>query len=45
MLDLLEETGFLGYKPAATLIDPNVKLALLEDVPVAKGRYKDLLEN
>ena len=43
VLDLLNETGMLGYKFADKPIDPNNKLGMIEgDTHVEKGRYQRL---
>ncbi|XP_024030348.1 uncharacterized protein LOC112094217 [Morus notabilis] len=44
ILDLLNETGMLGCKPANTPMDSNKKLNTTEEsVPVDKGRYQRLV--
>ena len=43
ILDLLEETGMSGCRPADTPIDPNGKLWEKGSVPVDIGRYQRLL--
>ena len=43
-LDLLEETGMLGYKPSDTLMDPFNKIGTKRDSDlVDKGRYQRLV--
>jgi hypothetical protein len=39
VLDLLQETGMSGCRPADTPMDPNLKLWEKGDIPVDKGRY------
>ena len=44
VLDLLNETGMMGCKPAETPMDSTVKLGIKEDsAPVDKGRYQRLV--
>ena len=43
VLDLLQETGVSGCRPADTPMDPNVKLWEKGDTPVDKGRYQRLV--
>ena len=43
ILDLLEETGMSGCRPADTPIDPNGKLWEKGSVPVDVGRYQRLV--
>ncbi|KAA3477377.1 Retrovirus-related Pol polyprotein from transposon TNT 1-94 [Gossypium australe] len=44
VLDLLKETGMIGYKPASTLMDSKKKLRREEKgVPIDKGRYQCLV--
>ena len=43
ILDLLEETGMSGCRPADTPMDPNGKLWEKGSVPVDVGRYQRLV--
>ena len=44
VLDILEETNMLDYKPVDTPIDPNVKLVLGQGEPLRDpGRYRRLV--
>lgn len=43
VLDLLNETGILGCRPASTPIDPNHKLCAESGDPVNKERYQRLV--
>ena len=42
-LDLLEETGMLGYKPIETPIEQEDKAKLIKGDTVDKGRYQRLV--
>ena len=43
ILDLLQETGMLGCKPAETPMEPNLKLGLCESKEVNKEQYQRLV--
>ena len=44
VLDILEETGMLDYKPVDTPMDPNVKLVPKQGKPLRDpGRYRRLV--
>lgn len=43
-LDLLEETGMLGYKPSKTPVELANKGKMLERGPIDKGQYQRLVE-
>ena len=43
VLDLLAETGMLGSKPAATPIEPNLRITANSGEPVDRGRYQRLV--
>ena len=45
VLDILEETSMLDYKPVDTPVDPNVKLVPKQGKPLRDpGRYRRLVE-
>ena len=44
ILNLLKETGMLGYKPTKTPMDQTTKLGVVKEIaPVDKGRYQRLV--
>ena len=43
VLDLLAETGMLESKPAATPIEPNIRITATSGEPVDRGRYQRLV--